>query len=325
VPNHQCHLYDRLWCVFELFVAREQKVPIRLANTLAAVGTGNSAKATCSNQEDKERIDAMIMYGITRSATIPDKTRRVDYHQVDESIKRLRQHAHVEGFCSVIFWGLCPAWTGGIWQRLQPGKELSVLFAGYSGCWSAFASSAFIGAYCFRGVEKRKKKMRADVVTKRGLLCFTGSLMGVGVVLLVFTSLARNASAHADYRLTSFFGAFGITLIAIGGSLILVRTLIAIGARRGFQHRRMFLFCCYMFGILLFVGLLVHISPRLEFDQLMPSMVQAFWQTVLGVSFLAIPWRFAVQWGVKFSDERAVNDEKKARDAVLPPITEETI
>lgn len=37
VPNHNCEMYTRLWCVFEMFVAQTLLVPVKLANTLASV------------------------------------------------------------------------------------------------------------------------------------------------------------------------------------------------------------------------------------------------------------------------------------------------
>eukprot|EP00435_Cladocopium_sp_Y103_P021606 s1719_g5.t1 len=61
VPNHNCEMYTRLWCVFEMFVAQSLLVPVKLANTLASAGEVNSANAQCSKVEDAKKIDALAV------------------------------------------------------------------------------------------------------------------------------------------------------------------------------------------------------------------------------------------------------------------------
>lgn len=65
VPNRQEDLYTRLWCVYEIFVARSLGVPVTLGGSLASAGTGSSAEARCSNNADKQRIrhDIETKYG----------------------------------------------------------------------------------------------------------------------------------------------------------------------------------------------------------------------------------------------------------------------
>ncbi|CAJ1328872.1 unnamed protein product [Effrenium voratum] len=60
VPNHNCEMYTRLWCVFEMFVAQTLQVPVKLANTLASAGVADSAHAQCSNAADAAKINAEI-------------------------------------------------------------------------------------------------------------------------------------------------------------------------------------------------------------------------------------------------------------------------
>eukprot|EP00928_Gymnodinium_smaydae_P057722 TRINITY_DN4093_c0_g2_i1.p1 TRINITY_DN4093_c0_g2~~TRINITY_DN4093_c0_g2_i1.p1 ORF type:complete len:454 (-),score=9.33 TRINITY_DN4093_c0_g2_i1:107-1267(-) len=57
VPNLECDIYSRLWCVF---VATTLSVPIYLANNLQVAGTCASKDARCSNAEDTLRIQSEI-------------------------------------------------------------------------------------------------------------------------------------------------------------------------------------------------------------------------------------------------------------------------
>jgi len=56
VPNRECDIYSRLWCVYEIFVARMLAVPVVLAHTLAHAGTSSSRRAVCGNEHDMLRI-----------------------------------------------------------------------------------------------------------------------------------------------------------------------------------------------------------------------------------------------------------------------------
>ncbi|CAK0892905.1 unnamed protein product [Prorocentrum cordatum] len=48
VPNRECDIYTRLWCVYEIFVARERTgVPVALGHTFASAGRCSSREATC--------------------------------------------------------------------------------------------------------------------------------------------------------------------------------------------------------------------------------------------------------------------------------------
>lgn len=56
VPNSTDDLYSRLWCVYEIFVARCIGVPVHLAHTFASAGTCSSRYARCSSEVDQKRI-----------------------------------------------------------------------------------------------------------------------------------------------------------------------------------------------------------------------------------------------------------------------------
>lgn len=75
VPNRQDDLYTRLWCVYEIFVARSLGVPVVLGQTLASAGESSSAEAKCSSEDDKKRIrhDIEITYGKDKCYRIIDR------------------------------------------------------------------------------------------------------------------------------------------------------------------------------------------------------------------------------------------------------------
>lgn len=56
VPNRQSDIYSRLWCVYEIFVAKHLGIPVHVARTLAAAGRASVRHATCSSQDDTDRI-----------------------------------------------------------------------------------------------------------------------------------------------------------------------------------------------------------------------------------------------------------------------------
>lgn len=56
VPNRAHDIYDRLWCVYEIFIAKELSIPCELARTMARCGLASSESAQCTNQNDFARI-----------------------------------------------------------------------------------------------------------------------------------------------------------------------------------------------------------------------------------------------------------------------------
>mmetsp|Transcript_49723 Transcript_49723/g.101085 ORF Transcript_49723/g.101085 Transcript_49723/m.101085 type:complete len:672 (+) Transcript_49723:68-2083(+) len=95
VPNHNCEMYTRLWCVFEMFVAQTLLVPVKLANTLASAGEVNSANAQCSKVEDAKKIDEQI-----RQYHFADEESDEDagYEMLDEAIREVNNKAWSRAF-----------------------------------------------------------------------------------------------------------------------------------------------------------------------------------------------------------------------------------
>lgn len=56
VPNSDIDIYERLWCVYEIFTAGRLNVPVVLGSTLARAGTCSSRNAGCHQEEDRKRI-----------------------------------------------------------------------------------------------------------------------------------------------------------------------------------------------------------------------------------------------------------------------------
>jgi len=56
VPNKDIDIYERLWCVYEIFIAGRLKVPVVLGSTLARAGRCSSRNAECYHEDDRRRI-----------------------------------------------------------------------------------------------------------------------------------------------------------------------------------------------------------------------------------------------------------------------------
>jgi hypothetical protein len=95
LPNRNDDLYSRLWCVYEIFIARKEDVPIVLGHTMAAAGNHSCAQATCSNAADTERIQREI-----RNQYEGDL--KVGFQKIDSAIQKV-----TVSFRWAIFWYLC--------------------------------------------------------------------------------------------------------------------------------------------------------------------------------------------------------------------------
>jgi len=63
VPGHAVPVYDRLFCVHEIMLAIQLRVPVVFAATLALAGSIHSRLAATSHGEDRDRLrDAMFSY-----------------------------------------------------------------------------------------------------------------------------------------------------------------------------------------------------------------------------------------------------------------------
>lgn len=75
------------WCVFEMFVAQNLLVPVKLANTLAAAGEVNSANALCTNKEDAAKIHQQIRsFHDSDSDASENEKQDAGYRMLDEAI-----------------------------------------------------------------------------------------------------------------------------------------------------------------------------------------------------------------------------------------------
>lgn len=63
VPNKEVDIYSRLWCVYEIYVARCLGVGVEIARTLAPAGKVSSRMAACSSPWDNEKIRGEIEAG----------------------------------------------------------------------------------------------------------------------------------------------------------------------------------------------------------------------------------------------------------------------
>mmetsp|Transcript_10976 Transcript_10976/g.31259 ORF Transcript_10976/g.31259 Transcript_10976/m.31259 type:complete len:343 (-) Transcript_10976:101-1129(-) len=86
VPNRECDIYQRLWCVYEMFVASQLGVPVRVAKTLASAGGSGSAGAKCSQAEDSERIRREIF------------SSGHSFRDIDEAVSGLKMERRLSAF-----------------------------------------------------------------------------------------------------------------------------------------------------------------------------------------------------------------------------------
>eukprot|EP00929_Paragymnodinium_shiwhaense_P015522 TRINITY_DN123625_c0_g1_i1.p1 TRINITY_DN123625_c0_g1~~TRINITY_DN123625_c0_g1_i1.p1 ORF type:complete len:708 (+),score=99.24 TRINITY_DN123625_c0_g1_i1:89-2212(+) len=97
-PNHQCPMYTRLWCVYEMFVARVENVPVVLANTLASTGPANCKEADCSSPEDAKNIKGDIR-------SHGEKTAEDGFELVDAGIRAINRQTWMDAVITEVLWG----------------------------------------------------------------------------------------------------------------------------------------------------------------------------------------------------------------------------
>lgn len=125
VPNRNCDIYQRLWCVYEIFTASFLEVPIVLGCSLAHAGTCSCREADCSSQDDKETIRGEIArYGLA-TRNDPDK----GYDAVDRTIRRTMRHAWMPLVVALMFKCFLVGYTSFLWpvgsrKLIDPGIPL---------------------------------------------------------------------------------------------------------------------------------------------------------------------------------------------------------
>lgn len=122
VPNRTTDIYGRLWCVYEIFVALTQNIPVELAFTMALAGTGSSREAKCHQQEDQDRIKKEIKDSFVSEGE--------GFHKIDEHISRTMREEKNNLSVLVLAWGLPLDIIGVAWYNMYDPKDSTSEFLG---------------------------------------------------------------------------------------------------------------------------------------------------------------------------------------------------
>jgi len=93
VPNRQGSLFRRLWCAQEVCLAKDKKVPVKLAYSLAWAGPCRSERAVCEDPVDQDRIRKWIEEDSVWS-----------YKKVDRTLRFLRLRHQLSVTCTLWCW-----------------------------------------------------------------------------------------------------------------------------------------------------------------------------------------------------------------------------
>lgn len=93
VPNRECDIFSRFWCVYEIFAASELRLDVRLAHTLSYAGRIHTKEAKCRDQADEEHIRSDIAAS-NRS-----------YRDLDRAVFITTHTARWHVFASIVFYG----------------------------------------------------------------------------------------------------------------------------------------------------------------------------------------------------------------------------
>lgn len=212
VPNHNCEMYTRLWCVFEMFVAQTLLVPVKLANTLASAGEVNSVNAQCSKVEDANKIDEQIrQYHFVDE----DSDEDAGYEMLDEAIRDVNNKAWSRAFFILVLQAgplaFCLMCTVRLIKKgsMQWWEEQASHHGGV--VWHQHVLLLF---FCDEVFEAPPKAIWS-------WLLILGTLIGYWVVLSCMVYVAKKAQGHLSFcRIASV--ALGLIFIEVVLSISIV-------------------------------------------------------------------------------------------------------
>eukprot|EP00443_Scrippsiella_acuminata_P069874 CAMPEP_0115441108 /NCGR_PEP_ID=MMETSP0271-20121206/36653_1 /TAXON_ID=71861 /ORGANISM="Scrippsiella trochoidea, Strain CCMP3099" /LENGTH=724 /DNA_ID=CAMNT_0002866883 /DNA_START=117 /DNA_END=2292 /DNA_ORIENTATION=- len=173
VPNRQCDIYTRLWCVYEIFVAKSLAVPVVLAHTLARAGACSSRDAICGSYEDTERIRGEIeaYYGVELSGQAGR-----GYSFVDDAITRTTRSSRRTLLLPMILqhWPmmLCTLGVSRICATVPPDRELQWVCEALIGF--VLGDGCVFSALYFVARRKEGRPTRCDMASLAVVFGFTG-------------------------------------------------------------------------------------------------------------------------------------------------------
>eukprot|EP00439_Symbiodinium_sp_Y106_P033460 s3646_g4.t1 len=304
VPNYQDNLYQRLWCVYEIFMASQLNVYVSLAHTLAPAGKVHARNAGCSNADDEARIRREIeSFGARVHAR--SKSKLFERHGTDSE-----EAAAEEGYRRVdasITWTTTRAkreWLLVILRIILLGTALqgSVTVLSLSlGLKKRYFALGYIFAFFLYMALMWSILRRSGCIERRHLLLLGMLPFLTGVMLVVMADLVapdfENHSMDVVAAMGFVFVMFGVS------SLFLPLTRI-----RKFRKNWRPAFLC-MVGALTWLGFYVSYAiyfrrPAWSFQTLdvnfaYPSLMQTATLNCGPPLLACYIWSFLLAWGVR--------------------------
>lgn len=287
VPNYECDLYGRLWCVYEIYIADLLGVPCLLARTLASAGHVRCESATCSLPADQERIAQEVKsHG--------------GFALVDAAIRRIMRHSRHRFLRSMLqnvlpYLTMSIAVPGGDWA---PTTQLfgTILCTGIDSMLLA-SVVLHLGTY---GLVKRQR----GKVTYRSGLAWAGAVIVAGLSLRAVDAfyLKEHAPPIRKSRLRDlppFHHCFTFALASGGFSMLSLICLewLSRGCFISWRHRSLALKLALPLAPAAF-GLYATSIPGVE--QFEASAIwYLFFRLVPYAGFFAYFWTAAARWGVR--------------------------
>lgn len=284
VPNRECDVYSRLWCVYEIFVASNLGVSVQLARTLARAGRVSSRSATCAFADDEARIKVAIVQAFGDNG----------YEHLDTVVRRTTRGSRWTALKLALNFGLKIAIFVVACFRVR-GRETDY-FAASAGIFAATLVLVFTLYGVFRCAQGR-----ANVIL---VVSAAAAMMGIGVggvCLFDHVDLLDGGIAGSMQEFAKHL-AWGT---AIGGGYICLFVAAAFLAWMFCPSRFIKRAGCHVIVIVTVVLLLVFTFLEVDVKrpyEWYPSLVTNF-SFVMG--FVTTPaymcWRFACGWGIRVS------------------------
>jgi len=310
VPNRECDLYSRLWCVYEIFVATSLGVPVELAHTLAPAGHCRAREAVCGNQEDTERIrgeiEAPRAQALAEKPAVPQQLAasrswswsKRGYDSVDRAIRlttlRAQRSMLVMMFRGIVTFGtLAVALPKGDWST--PSQLFGTVVC------TGVQSISLVGVVFMSTVFCLARRARG-LPSYRSLLLASACLVSGG---MLFRTLDKNMLCifPGGTNYPPFHHCFTFALITSGSSLAVVSTCARCFGER-FIHWRWRSHVLALLTMATLVFCTLRSTTRLSAGQLYPTVVwYASFRVLPMCGFPAFLWLAAARWGVQLAEE----------------------
>mmetsp|Transcript_80105 Transcript_80105/g.201539 ORF Transcript_80105/g.201539 Transcript_80105/m.201539 type:complete len:660 (-) Transcript_80105:367-2346(-) len=170
VPNNEVDIYSRLWCVYEIFVARKAGIGVQVARTLAVGGMKSSKFAVCSSEKDTQRIQREI------------ESTPMGYAGIDKTVYKTMHGAMWDAIRVAFVYGVMISLFRVASARITTATETGIAEPVYIliQTSSPLASSFVVMALVYRLFRRSRGSPSACVVVG-----ISGSLMLVGLALSI--------------------------------------------------------------------------------------------------------------------------------------------